>query len=431
MKIFQSGIKLLTSQIARDLSLVSTGNIFATGLGFLSVLVISRDLSVSDFGLFNIAVSVILMVPPLIDFGINAGMIKFASTYLGMGKITEASEVFRTTLIVKTATSLVFTLILFNGASLVSLKIFNYPDLVPLIQLSAIGVFSVSLFNYLKSALFTYKLFKECVFIQILVDLIKLLSVIVLILTLSLSTFNAVAVFAFIPFVGVLASFKHTSRYLFIKGKPEKNLFQQLFSFSKWKFISNICTAVFPYIGIFMVAKILDSTASGVYGLAMNLTYIFPIFIYSLSSVLLPEVSRFREIKQYENYLKGSLKVSLFIGLAIMPFLLFSREIIIFIFGSRYLGSVVVFNWFLLSYIVLLIMINVRIALLSMNLPHVTAISDLVKVIVMVFGCYLVVPRLGVQAPAILSFILNISILGVLSVYVFKKIRSGKIIIHD
>ena len=51
-----------------------------------------------------------------------------------------------------------------------------------------------------------------------------------------------------------------------------------------------------------MLARILNTKTTGIYGLALNLTYIFPILINSLRSVLLPEVSRFKTRNQFENY---------------------------------------------------------------------------------------------------------------------------------
>jgi O-antigen/teichoic acid export membrane protein len=174
-----------------------------------------------------------------------------------------------------------------------------------------------------------------------------------------------------------------------------------------------------------MLAQMLSSEAAGIYGLALGLTYIFPILIGSLRAVLLPEISRLREMKEFKKYIKGSLKISFSLGMVFIPFLFFSPRIILFFFGSRYLNSIPIFNWLLLSYIALMINNPIRMALYSMNRPHLLAMVDVLKLTVMVLGCYLLIPFLGVLAPAILVLMVNVSALGFFSIYVFKQIRSG------
>lgn len=418
-------VNVVTSQLVRRLTLVFMGNLFAAGLGFLAVLIISRELTVSDFGLFNMAISIILIASHLASLGMDTGMIKFASSYLRVKKTAEATQVLRLTLLVRVIISFIVTVIIYNTAELLSIKVFHYPSLTPLLKLAAFGILAISTLNYLRSALYAYQLFKKSIILQLSVDFGKFFTVIVLILFLRMNVFTAVATFAFIPLLGVLLGLGQLRRKLFSEREPTQNLFSRLFSYSKWVFVSNTCRLTLPYVGIFMLAQMLSSEAAGIYGLALGLTYIFPILIGSLRAVLLPEISRFREMKEFKKYIKGSLKISFSLGMVFIPFLFFSPRIILFFFGSRYLDSVPIFNWLLLSYIVLMINNPIRMALYSMNRPHLLAMVDVLKLTVMLLGCYLFIPFLGALAPAILALMVNVSALGFLSIYVFKQIRSG------
>lgn len=414
-------IKLFTSQLARHLTLVFTGNVFAAGLGFLSILMISRVLSVSDFGLFNIAMSVILVVPDISTLGMDTSMMKFSSSYLSTGKTTEAAEAFKTTLFMRTVVAFFFATAIFRAAPLVSKALFGHPDMSSLIRLAASGVLFVSIFNYLKSVLYSYKMFKECVILQLLVDLVKLAAAAALIFSLKMTTFAAVGVFAFIPVVGILLGFWKIKDKVFAGRKPINGLAGRLLSYSKWTFITIICRRIFYHIGIFMLVKMVSIEATGTYGLALNLAYIFPILIISIKSVLLPEVSRFREADQFEKYLKGALKISLYICVAVIPLLFLSRRIILFFFGSRYADSVVIFNWLLLSYVPAAIGRTMRSALYSMDRPHIIALLDISSIIIMIAGCYFLIPILGGVGAGMVAFIVNMALLGVLTVYAFRS----------
>ncbi len=418
---------LVTHRLAKHLTLVFTGNIFAAFLGFISVLIISKQITVSDFGLFNIAISVMLIASRLSGLGMDTVMIRFTSSYLGANKIAESTQVLRTAFLVKIISGFIIAVMIFNTAELLSTKVFHYSSLTPLLKLAAFGVLVIPTFNYLKSVLFTYKLFQMGVILQILVDCGKLSTVLVLFFYLKMNTLAAVAAFVFTPLIGILLGFGLLWQKFFAERKPIQNLFSRLFSYSKWLFVCNVCGVTLPYVGIFMLAKMLSGEAAGIYGLALRLTYIIPIITYSLISVLFPEVSRFREIAQLDKYIRSSLKISLSIGIAFLPFLFFSHKIILFFFGLRYLDSVSVFNWLMLGYIVLIVNNTIRVTLLSMNKPQVLAIIDFLKLTVMFIGCYFLIPLLGVLAPAIMALIVNVSVLCFLSIYVFKKIREGDI----
>ena len=421
MQVFQK-INLATSRLTKHLTLVFTGNLFAASLGFVAILMISRELSVSDFGLFNLAIPVILIAARLSDIGMDVSMTKFASSYLAANKTAEATQVLRVTFFVRVIICSIFTVIIYNLAGLLSITFFHDSSLVQLLKLSAFGIFITSMFNYLKSVLFTYQLFQRSVFLQILIDFTKLCAVIILVFSRRMETSSALAVFAFAPLAGLLLGFGLLRQKLISKRVPIQNLFNKLFSYSKWLFISKACNLTLPYVGIFLLAKMSSSKAAGIYGLALNLTYIFPIIIYSFRSVLLPEVSRFREIAQLERYVKGSLKISFCLGLAIIPILFFSKKIILLFFGARYLESVPIFNWLLLSYIVFIVNSTISLALHSLNRPHAIALIDLFKLTTMVFGCYFLIPSLGIAAPAILALIVNVIVLVFLTIYIFKLI---------
>ncbi len=84
---------LVTHRLAKSITLVFTGSMFTALLGFLAVLMISRELTVRDFGLFNMAISAMLIASSLSALGMNTAMIRFASSYLSAGKTAEAVQV--------------------------------------------------------------------------------------------------------------------------------------------------------------------------------------------------------------------------------------------------------------------------------------------------------------------------------------------------
>jgi len=419
---------LAPSTLTKNLFTVFTGNISAAAIGFLTILIISRMLTVNDFGLFNLAISFMLIGSAVSALGMQTPMVKFVSSYLAVQKTAEANHVLKITLAVRMITGVLLAFIAFNTAEIISTKVYNYPDLTPLLKVASFGIIGVTIFNYMRSALHAYHLFKWSVILQILVDIGKLSITVVLIFLLGrLDASAAVTAFAVAPILGFFLGLWRLRNSLMLQKNAVFSIVGRLFSYSKWTFLANACNMAFRFTGIFMLAKMSGSEAVGTYGLAVNLTLIFPIVISSLIAVLLPRVSRFREIQQFKDYYKVSLIISLCLGAPTIMFLFVSHKIIPFFFGLKYYDSIHVFNWLLLSALMLAANSTMRIALYSTNKPNIVAAVNLLRLLGMVIGCYLLIPLLGTLAPAVLSLFLNAAVLIFNSRYVFSHIHSGDI----
>ena len=421
-------VDIITSRSAKLLSLVLSGNILAAGLGFLAVLLISRELSVSDFGLFNLAVSYMVIAARCAVLGTEVPLIKYYSSYISAGKNDEAGHVVRTILNIRVVSSLVIAGFTFSSAELISTRIFHYPELVPLMRLSSLGILSISLFSYIRNVFHAYQEFRKSVIFQLLNDLGKFLSAAVLIFMLSdLTTFKAVAIFALIPFFGLFPGLVNLRGVIFSLKRPVDNLLGQILSYGKWRFVSSVTGTILPYVGVFMLARMSSSEAVGIYGLAVNLTLIFPIIANSLVTVLLPKVSRFRAVDQFKNFMKASLKISLYIGIFIIPLLFVSNRLIPLFFGIKYLNSVPVFNWLLIGSVLQVINMTIRVVLYSRHKPEIVAVADVLSLILMFAGCYYLVPLYGTIAPAVTLVAVNGAVTLITYLYTSSHIHGGRI----
>jgi lipopolysaccharide exporter len=422
---------IFKSKLAGHLILMSVGQILCAGLAFLSILIISRTISVSDFGLFNISISVILIVQPLINFGMLGTMIKFVSSHLSRGQEDEATHVVKAVFCIKITFSLIIAVVVFFAAEPLAQNVFRHPSLFPLLRMAAFGIFFLSTFNFVKTTLFAYKKFPAFVVIQFITDLVKVMTIGVLFLLSTLTVFSAVSVFSLLPALGFVLGFLYLRKVFLSRGFRTNKLYFKLFSFGKWLFLSNLSRRFFLYIGVILLARMLDSEAAGIYGLALNLTYVFPIFVSILTSVLLPEVSRFREKKQFLVYYWQSLKISAVFGVLLVPVLFFAKDIILFFFGERYLESIPVFIWLALSFLFFAISHILRPILLALDKPHILTYADFVSVLAMFVGCYTFIPYLGVIAPALTAFVVNVCVMIFLAIYAVRQIHKVDVFVES
>lgn len=425
-------LDLLRSGAAKHVSLVITGNVSAAGLGFLAVLLVSRNLSVSDFGLFNMAISIMIIISRLAELGMEAPIVKFTSSYLAADKTAEAEGVLGMALRMRMVTALIFAALTFIAADMIATRLYDYPELAPLIKLVSSGIIGIALFGYIRTSLHAYQLFRRSVMLQLIVDLAKFLAVAAMISLFSgIGTFSALSAFVFAPLAGLLLGFRQLRPMLFPKKVVVKGLLGRFVSYVRWRFVSNICVTVLPYIGIFILAKMAGSEAAGIYGLAVNLTLIFPVITSSIATVLLPKVSRYRQAEEFRHYLKGSLRISFYIAVAALPILFISGRVIPFLFGERYIETVPIFNWLLFSSIARATNGTIRVALFSINRPNVVTFIDMLKILLIAAGCYILIPVFGMAVPAVLALVLNICAIFFTSAYLFRHISKGVIDVEE
>ncbi|OGT29362.1 MAG: hypothetical protein A2W28_00635 [Gammaproteobacteria bacterium RBG_16_51_14] len=416
------------SRFAEPFNFVFSSNLFAAGLGFLAVLLISHKLSVAQFGLFSIALSVPRALPSVITLGLDTSMTKLASSYLGRRDLHKAAEVVATTLRLRFFTATLAALLIFLTAQTVSIRIFHAPNLTPLLRIASLGVLFSSLLDYFKSVFWTYQWFKKSFFLQLAADSVKLCLILLFSVTGLLNTDVAVAAFSLAPAAGVLLGIRAIPKRPVLKTEPFRNLFLKLFSHSKWIFLAEACRNLSAVAGLFLVATFMTPKAAGIYGLASNLTYLFPILLASLKAVFLPHVARFNEKKQFEQFLKKSLNITLCAGLASIPLTFISGPVITFFFGARYNDAVPIFNALLLAYVVLTAHSSVQAALYSLNKLFLVAIVDVSRLILIAIGTYVLIPPLGLLAPPLVLLIVNLISFCFLFVYAFKVLQHKKTI---
>ena len=399
------------------------GNVFSAGLGFFSLLLISRTLSVGEFGLFNIAISIMIILQPLASLGMNTTTIRFVSAHLGRGNTDNARQILQTTLLTIFSFSFVIMLFIILTADFISEKVLHQPDQTALIRTASWGIMTIALFYYSKAVFCAFQRFRGLVSLQVFLDILKLVVIAALIYFSRLSASTAVVVFVLVPIVGFMIGLNHF-RDFFIVGKLRIfHWIGRLLSYGIWIFISSICEATFLYVGVPLLGAMKGNEAAGIFGLALNLAYVFPLLIMALSSVLLPEVSRFKESKQFENYLRGSVKILLSSGILVIPAVLLSSRIIPFLFGIRYVEAVPVFNIFLISFLAFAALKILTQALYALDKPRFVAGVDMTRLAIMITGSLFLISPIGVFAPAISALAANLFGLAVLGSYFSRELK--------
>jgi len=245
-------IQLSKSRIAKDSAIVLTGNILGAGLGFIATILITRTLGPAQFGLFSLALAVMMIASQLSDFGISTGLVRFASLYLKTDKL-KADLMFKVSLKVKLIVSMSIFLIGFLVSPSLAIYVFKKSELIFPLKLAFIGTFGASLVGYISATLQARQSFKKFTLINLINPVGKFALIGLLFLTCKLNFLNALTTVITLPFIAFLiGSLIIPKDFLRAKGDESKAL-HELFHFSKWILISTFCVMIFNRLDVLML----------------------------------------------------------------------------------------------------------------------------------------------------------------------------------
>lgn len=412
--------------LTSSLSITFAANFIGAILGAAALLLIARRISVPEFGSFSIFLVTIRTAPLLASLGLDSSMTALSSLHLKEGRHTVSRDLERAAFALRLVSSALLGLFFYFAATPVSVRVFSNPELIPLFKAASAGVFAASILNYFKSLLWTHQDFKRAFTVQIASDIGKFTAILALLSYEKLDITSAAAAYAAAPFIGILLALKHFKNHLLPLASLSVVSIKKLVSFSKWIFISEACRTIISSLDILIVAHILNKSAAGVYGLAANLMYIFPIFIGSLRSVLIPHISRFSNAAQFKNHIKKTLRYFSLLNVLLLPLLFISKPAFSILFGGRYSGASGVFNGLLIVNMVLPFMTSLHSTLYALKKPQVMAAGDLIRLFVIGAGCWFFIPRLGLLGPPCALFLVNAAYALFLLLYISRLLAGQK-----
>ena len=419
-------IQLSKSKIGKDSAIVLTGNILGAGLGSIATILITRTLGPAQFGLFSVALAVMMIASQFSDFGIGTGLVRFASSYLKDDN-QKANLMFKVSLKLKLIIATLVFLIGFFASESLAVHVFGKPELIFLLKLAFIGAFGASLVAYITATLQARQSFKKFTLVNIINHLGKLTLIGLLFLTYRLNLLSALTTVIILPFIAFLiGSLIIPKDFLRAKGN-EKEAFHELFRFTKWILVSTFCVMIFDRLDILMLSYFKTADIVGQYSAAFNLAHIIPLLTISIVTILFPSFSKLSGDEEIKQYMKKSLKFIIPLGLLLLIIFLFVGELLIlFLYGDAYKPSVIVFKIIVFAFILGLISKPFSLTFYALNKPEIITFIVIIELFFNFFLNYLLIPTHAAVGAAIAT--LSVRIVGIIlfSFFVYTKVIRNK-----
>jgi len=418
-------ISLLKSNVAKNSLIVFLGNALGSAFRLIAIVIITRMLGPSQFGLFSIALAIMIVVSEFSDFGVNIGLVRFASLYLQKDKL-RAHLLFKVSLKFKLMAGILVSLTGFLLSELLAIHVFDKVGLITPLKLAFIGVFGTLLFNYILVTLQAQELFNRFTFTNIIDNFGKFSLIGLLLLFQRLNFFCAFASFVAIPLIASLIGFfLFVPRdFLWAKGN-EKECFKELFRFSKWILISSFALMFFRRLDVLMLTYFKDEQAVGFYSAGFTLAWSLEILIRSFMIVLLPKVSKLTTKTQLIQYTKKSLRFTIPIFFCLSPVFFIAKPLILTLYGTEYVSSINVFRLLVIGRLTTIISSPIGLIAFSINKPQIISYSSILLLFMNFIGNYILIPLYGATGAAIVTLLSRMISSGFVIICIYFNIKNN------
>lgn len=424
-RIIESLISILKSNIAKNSLIVFLGNALSSVFRLTAMVIITRMLGPSQFGLFSTALAIMIVLSQFSDFGVNTGLVRFAALYLQKNK-RRAYLLFKVSLKFKLTVGILVSLTGFLLSRLLAIHVFGKASLINPLKLAFIGVFSILMVNYILVTLQARQLFNRYAYTKIIDEFGKFSIIGLLLLLQKLNLFGAFTSFVIVPFIVFLIGFFFfiPKDFLWVKG-DEKECFKELFRFSKWILISSFALMFFQRLDVLMLTHFKDAEVVGFYSAGFTLAWSLEILIRTLTTVLLPKVSKMTTNTQVIQYIKKSLRFTIPISLCLFPVFFIAEPLILRLYGIEYENSINVFRLLVIGRLTTIISAPIGLIVFPINKPQIISYSSILLLFMNFFGNYIFIPPYGATGAAVVTLLSRMISSSFVIICIYLNIRNN------
>lgn len=372
------------------------GNLFATGISSVALIIISRYLGPAAFGEFSVGFALAMIINKVNDLGLNTALFAHVDHRQPSSK---TNLVLTSVLLFKLGLSLV-VLIVAGLLYLVlssSLKM-AHPEII---ILSIIFSLVSTYFEHFLAVFQSLHKFYQGVFLYVAQSFTKLLIAGALLLQAKFSPVMLFSLYSLAPISSLLATALVWPKQLafnFSDWRPKLAL--ETFQTAKHTAINTISQTLVDNVSIFFVQAYLTSYETGLLGGVSKIVLLFTLISYFLSQVLYPRVAKYTHKRDRSAYLAKAALMTVGILASMVVVLPLARFSIIYTIGGDFLSGLPILYLLLVGAIFQIAAVPFAAVFFALRDFWYFTWSGLIQIMLLCVGNVLVIPHYGLTGAA-------------------------------
>lgn len=417
-----------TKKAVRGAGLMTIMLVLSSGLSYLVRIVLARNLSTTEFGLFYAVFTFIMFFLVFRDFGLGTALTKFIAEYNIQKDYNKIKTLMVSSFIFQLISSSLLILFLWVASSYLSTHYFKTPLASSILKLLSLYVVFSLLLKFVRDVLVG---FQETRWYSLTEPLREGLALIfsLLFFYLGQGIFSPVFGFLIMAFLSFLILLIGVRKYFFILKYKLVNFWgtaKQLFSFAVPVIFGGVGNTLIAHLDILILTYFVPLSLVGIYSVVLPTSLMFLVFGNAVAQILFPMTSELWAKKDKIRLAEGFKLVHSYSFLLTVPLLvaifIFADVFIGNLFGKDYLSGVLAFRVLLLGIPFYVIAVNNQTMISALGKPLLATKIILISALVNALFNFLLIPSLSINGAAVANT------LGYVVVMVLSTIKIARFI---
>lgn len=400
---------MLKSEGLKSVIGMSVGNVGATVVSAIAMIIFSRALGPAQFGIFSVLFSLLLILSRVGDFGINTAVQRYIAQNKGNHTLITRYSRVGVSLKLVLATLLAIIGLVFGKTITVSLLHLNSDATLP-VQLVFILSLGVIFYEYINALLQGVQLFQLSIISNWIQSGTKLFVALASFFYQSLSLLTITLLYLLAPILGGFIGFSGI-KFQHLIPLWDSHVVTKILSVSRWTGIAILAATIADNFDILIVQNQLSSYDTGLYSAAVRIASVASLAAYSLGTVLNVRVASYHDRTHLHSYLKKAVSLSLLslVGLSLLS--LISHPAITLTVGAEYTPAIPALNLLFVSTAILTATSPFVALFYLFDHPEYFAISGIISTVFLLGSDWLLIPQYGLMGAAYARIIARLMVL--------------------
>ncbi|MBU0628107.1 MAG: flippase [Nanoarchaeota archaeon] len=389
------------TKIIKGSIIVFLGLIFGKISSYAFRLIVAKN-GAQEYGIFSLGYTIFNVVAILSLFGTTAGVVRFISYYRGKEEPRKIKEIISTALRLVLPLSITLSIILFVSSKYIAISIFHAEKLAAALKIFALAVPFMALSQVLIMVPRAFQKIKYTVYVRDIYGGIISLTALVLLFYSPYRLFGPMIAIA----ISSIAMFG-LSIYYMLKVFPIKDLKAKfncrLISYSWPLLFVGFSWWLLQWTDTLMIGSILDVRWAGIYNIAGPTAFMVLVVPQSVIGIFFPVITQiYAQKKDFKRVYNTITRWIFFVNLPLaILMILFSKQIILILFGEEYIRAALPLSILALSYFAFSIFLTSRNLLIMVKKTKLVLFITSAAAILNIVLNYCLIPVFGINGGAI------------------------------
>lgn len=411
---------------ALGLAAVPAGKALGAVLSFVATILLSRTLGAEGFGAYATAIALILLAGGVVVHPLDAATLRLVPA-LPAAALARAQEYLRAGFRLRLTGGTLMALALvaalpFGGAA--------FGVVLPLGHdwLLIGGVLAMVLSGGLSVSLQATHRFRDYVEVDLAANSLRLATLLALAAAGALDERLALTAWVGVSLTVFLAGLRLLPPTSFGAAPVARGTYAEILGYSRWIGLSTVLQLFVAKLDLVMTNAMAGGDAAGIYAAALNLAGVPELFASFLLAVTYPKVMPLKAAGTYRTLLLRFLAIAVPVAVAgALAAQAFAQPLVLSLYGPQYQGSVDVFRVLIAGTAVSFVVLPLAAPYLTLNLPRHLLAIEVVSLLAMVGGSWLLIPLWGPLGAATVAAAVRIGQGALVLAVVFRATRPGPI----